>query len=94
MTGASPEAAEITALDRLALLFQELLTAIVRIYANREQVPDLNGFRSQVLDALRAARKEARRRGYSEEQARLAAFAVVAFLDESVRSSTNPVLAG
>jgi type VI secretion system protein ImpK len=78
----------------MAVLMQEILTAIVRIRAGREQVPNLDGFRAQVLEALGAAREQARRKGYSEEQTRYAVFAAVAFLDEAVLSSANPVLAG
>jgi len=94
MTGAPAETNPVPHLDRIALLFQELLTVVVRIRADREQVPHLNSFRSQALEVLAAARARARRRGYSEEQTQYAVFAVVAFLDETVLSSSNPVLAG
>ena len=40
------------------------------------------------------ADQEARNRGYTAEDARLASFAVVAFLDESVLNLQNPVFAG
>jgi type VI secretion system protein ImpK len=78
----------------LSILFQELLTGIVRIRAGREQIPSLDSFRTQILNALGAAGEQARRKGYSEEHMRYAVFAVVAFLDETVLSSSNPVLAG
>jgi type VI secretion system protein ImpK len=94
MTGASAETSPTPYLDRMAVLMQEILTAVVRIRAGREQVPNLDGFRAHVLEALGAAREQARRKGYSEEQTRYAVFAVVAFLDEAVLSSANPVLAG
>jgi type VI secretion system protein ImpK len=94
MTGAPPETSPTPYLDRMAVLMQELLTAVVRIRAGREQVPNLDAFRAHVLEALGAARDQARRKGYSEEQTRYAVFAVVAFLDEAVLSSANPVLAG
>lgn len=94
MTGAPPETSPTPYLDRMAVLMQELLTAVVRIRAGREQVPNLDGFRAHVLEALGAAREQSRRKGYSEEQTRYAVFALVAFLDEAVLSSANPVLAG
>ena len=80
-------------LDRIALLFQEIFTGVVRIRAGRERISNLDMFRSQVLALLAAAREQARRKGYSEEQTRYAVFAVVAFVDESVLSSPNPLLA-
>ena len=91
MTVASPEAGPTPYADRLALLLQELLTAVVRIRAGREQVPKLEAFRAQVLEAIGLARDSARRKGYSEEQTETAVFAVVAFLDEAVLNSSNPV---
>lgn len=94
MTGAPPDTSPTPHLDRIAVLMQELLTAVVRIRAGREQVPNLDGFRAHVLGALGAAQEQARRKGYSEEQTRYAVFSVVAFLDEAVLSSANPVLAG
>jgi type VI secretion system protein ImpK len=94
MMGASPETSPTPHLDRMAVLLQELMTAVVRIRAGREQVSNLDDFRAHVLEALGAARDQARRKGYSEEQTRYAVYAVVAFLDEAVLSSANPKLAG
>jgi len=91
---APPETSPTPHPDRMAVLLQEILTVVVRIRAGREQVPSLDSFRAHVLEALGAAREQARRKGYSEEQTRYAVFAVVAFLDEAVLSSANPVLAG
>ncbi len=77
--------------NRLSLVFQELLTAIVRIRAGRQQVPNADAFRARSLELLRQAEEDARRRGYSGDDARLGVFAVVAFLDESVLHSADPV---
>ena len=77
-------------LDRLALIYQEVITVIVRLRVQRQSVSNAHGFRTQVLTALRAAETEAARRGYAPEDARLATFAVVAFLDESILNSQNP----
>jgi type VI secretion system protein ImpK len=76
--------------DNLALAFQEVLTAIVRVRANRQAVNDAQAFRRQIQTALRAAEKEGVAKGYAPEDVRLATTAVVAFLDESVLNSSNP----
>ncbi len=77
----------------LALAFQEIFTAIVRLRHNRQAVSSADSFRAQTKQALRIAEQEARSRGCSAEDAKQAGFAVVAFLDESVLSSRNPVFA-
>lgn len=79
--------------ESLALAYQEVFTAIVRLWANRQAVSDADSFRAQFREALRAAEQEGRNRGYTPEDVQLGTFAVVAFLDESVLSNHNPVLA-
>jgi type VI secretion system protein ImpK len=83
------------ALDRrgwnLALGFQEVFTAVVRLRYNRQAVSDAETFRAQMRQALRVAEQEARSRGCSAEDVKQVIFAVVAFLDESVLTSRNPV---
>lgn len=76
--------------DNLALFFQELFTVIVRLRSNRQHVSDAASFRAHLLNALRVAEDESRKAGYSQEDTRLAAFAIVAFLDESILNSNNP----
>jgi type VI secretion system protein ImpK len=76
--------------DNLALFFQELFTVIVRLRSNRQHVNDAASFRAHLLNALRVAEEESRKAGYSQEDTRLAAFATVAFLDESILNSNNP----
>ena len=83
-----------TRTENLALIFQEAITAIVRLRSNRQPVADAGVFRAQMQQLLGKAEQEARGRGYSAEDARLASFAVVAFLDESVLNLQNPVFAG
>jgi type VI secretion system protein ImpK len=75
----------------LAFSFQELFTAIVRVRFNLQKVPNADAFRANAKSLIRQATQEAAGRGYSNEDVRLAAFAVVAFLDESVLTSKNPV---
>ena len=85
------------ALDRrgwnLALGFQEVFTAVVRLRYNRQAVMDAEAFRAQMRQGLRVAEQEARSRGCNPEDVKQVIFAVVAFLDESVLSSGNPVFA-
>ena len=75
----------------LALGFQEVFTAVVRLRYNRQAVLDAETFRAQMRQALRVAEQEARSRGSSAEDVKQVIFAVVAFLDESVLTSRNPV---
>jgi type VI secretion system protein ImpK len=82
-----------TQAENLALIFQEAITAIVRLRANRQPVTSADVFRAQMRQLLGNADQEARNRGYTAEDARLASFAVVAFLDESVLNLQNPVFA-
>src|SRR5690349_4630358 len=82
-----------TRLENLALHFQEVLTAIVRLRANRQTVTDAESFRQHMREALRIAGEQAQRSGYNLEDVKLAAFAAVALLDESVLNSRNPLFA-
>lgn len=77
--------------DNLALVYQELFTVIERMRANRLQVPDSAAFRGQVKEMLRMGVEEARRRGYNDDSIKLAQYAVVAFLDESILNLRWPV---
>jgi type VI secretion system protein ImpK len=80
--------------DNLALLFQEVLTAIVRLRSNRQQLTDAESFRYYMREALKSAAQESRNRaGYSNDDIRMATLAVVGFLDESVLNARNPIFA-
>jgi len=79
--------------DNLALVFQNLLTVVVRLRVNRQVISDANAFRAQMQNALRAAEKEGIKKLYPPEDVRLATFAIVAFLDESILTSSNPAFA-
>lgn len=81
-----------TRTGRISLLFQEILTVIVRVRAGRQQIPSAEQFRQHVGGALAAAQEDSVRRGYNRAEASLAAQAVVAFLDESILNSGNPAL--
>jgi type VI secretion system protein ImpK len=77
----------------LALALQETLTATVRLRTNRQSATDAEGFRAQVKQLLATAHEEARRAGYAGEDSKLAIYAAVVFLDESVLSSRHPSFA-
>jgi type IV / VI secretion system protein, DotU family len=79
--------------ENLALIFQEVFTVIERLRANRQRVNDAETFRTQIRTALKAAEQEALRRGYNLEDVRVAVFAAVAFLDESILNMQNAVFA-
>lgn len=79
--------------ENLALVFQEVLTVVARLRANRQRVGDPEVFRSQVRNALKTAEAEGLRRGYVQEDVKVATFATVAFMDESILNSQNPLFA-
>jgi type VI secretion system protein ImpK len=76
--------------ESLALVYQEILTVITRLRVNRQAVMDAGAFRNSMKAALAAVEAEAARKGYTPEETRLANFAVVAFLDESVENANDP----
>lgn len=76
--------------DTLALLYQGVLTGIVRIQAGRQSLADLDTFRRRMKAALHDVTKEATAAGYESTEIRDAEFAVVAFLDEAIMSSREP----
>jgi len=79
--------------NNLALMYQEILTAVTRFRSNRQAVSDAATFRNQLKGAIGAAEAEATRAGYASEDVRLATFAVVALIDESILNSNNPIFA-
>jgi type VI secretion system protein ImpK len=79
--------------QNLALAFQEILTVSERLRTGRQAVTDPAAFRHFILEGLKSADGEARRQGYAAEDIKLAIFAVVAFLDESVLNLRAPVFA-
>ncbi|MBI4893666.1 MAG: DotU family type IV/VI secretion system protein [Acidobacteria bacterium] len=79
--------------ETLAIAFQELFTVLVRLRAGRQPVTNAETFRSQVLQALKEADQQAKNLGNAGADTRLAAFAFVAFLDESILNLRNPIFA-
>ena len=79
--------------ENLALVFQETLVGGERLRSGRQTVSDPAAFRQQVIEALQLADQQARNQGYNAEDIKLAIFAVVAFVDESVLNLRLPVFA-
>jgi type VI secretion system protein ImpK len=79
--------------ENLALVFQEILTVSERLRSGRQAVSDPAAFRRQVIEAIRTAEQQARSQGYNAEDIKLAIFAGVAFVDESVLNLRLPIFA-
>jgi type VI secretion system protein ImpK len=77
----------------LALALQEAFTAAVRLRNRRQRVADADTFRGQIKHLLALANRDAVAAGYDPRAVKLAVYAYVAFLDESVLGSGEPGLA-
>lgn len=77
--------------ENLAYIYQQILTVIVRVRQNRQAVSDPNAFRANIQAGLRSAEKDAVKKAYAPDDIRNATLAVVAYLDESILTSSNPV---
>jgi type VI secretion system protein ImpK len=88
---ASPQ--DISRRGRLALAFQEILTAVTRLRGGLNVATSDDAFRAMVRQLLATAEQEARAYGYPPDDIRLGFFAVVAFLDESVLNSGQHMFA-
>ncbi|HUE96312.1 MAG TPA: type IVB secretion system protein IcmH/DotU [Longimicrobiaceae bacterium] len=77
----------------LALAFQEVFTVAIRVRARRQTAPDGDSFRGHVKQLLAAADRDARQLGYDAESVKLAVYALIALIDESVLNSNQPMFA-
>lgn len=77
----------------LALSLEEVLTVICRLRADKPVGSDPQVFRERVKKWLSKAARDAAQAGYPEESIGLAGYAVIAFLDESVLNSPQPMFA-
>lgn len=94
MTPSTAAGTPSTRTDNLALIFQEVLTAIVRLRSNRQELSDAESFRFYMREAIKTAIQEARNQaGYSADDIKMATLALVGFLDESVLNTQNPLFA-
>jgi type VI secretion system protein ImpK len=79
---------------QLAVALQEAFTVAVRLRSNRQVAADADSFRVHIKTLLANADRDARQAGYEGEHVKLAIYAYVAFLDESVLRSSEPIFAG
>jgi len=79
--------------DNLPLLYQGLLTGIVRVQSRRQQIPDGEIFRKRTKTALHDIQRDALASGYDQQDIRDTHFAVVAFLDSVVLNSAGSIRA-
>jgi len=73
--------------DNLALLYQGVLTSIVRVQSGRQAMADTNAFRERIQVALAEVTREATQAGYAQEDVNKTNHAVTAFLDETLSGS-------
>jgi type VI secretion system protein ImpK len=76
--------------DNLALLYQGVLTSIVRVQSGRQAIADANAFRKRIQDALAEVMREATQAGYAQEDVNKTNYAVTAFLEETLSGSRGP----
>jgi type VI secretion system protein ImpK len=76
---------------QLALALQEAFTVAVRLRANRQVAADAASFRTHAKSLLKSAGRDATRRGYSRDTVKLAIYAYIAYLDETVLNSSQPM---
>jgi type VI secretion system protein ImpK len=78
---------------QLALRLQEVFTAAARLRSGRDVTTDATAFRARIKQLLGMADREGRQLGYAGNDVRLAIYAFIAFLDESVLNSAQPAFA-
>ena len=89
---ASPALPEIRT-NNLALAFQEVFTVILRTRFFLQRVENADSFRATLRKMISAAVKDASAMGYSDEASKMAIYAMIGFLDESVLNSKDPTFA-
>jgi type VI secretion system protein ImpK len=76
--------------NSLPLLYQGMLTAIVRIQSGRQPIVDADAFQKRMDSLLAEIGSEALRLGVLNENVEDANYAVLAFLDETIQRSQDP----
>ena len=79
--------------NNLALAFQEVFTVILRTRFFVQRVENADSFRATLRKMISAAVKDASTMGYSDEASKMAIYAMIGFLDESVLNSKDPTFA-
>jgi type VI secretion system protein ImpK len=82
-----------TSAPNLAFSYQEILTVVARLRSSESGLPDSAVFRAQIRRAVEQSETIAQSLGYSAEDIRLASFAIIALLDETILTSPNPAFA-
>lgn len=77
----------------LAIAFQEVFTVAIRVRTNRQMAADADTFRRHVKQLIAGADRTAKNTGYDSEDVKLAVYACIALLDESVLNSSQPMYA-
>jgi type VI secretion system protein ImpK len=91
--GAAPSSSPTGRQGHLAIAFQEALMAVVRLRTGRQVAADADSFRAHLKRLLGQADSSAQASGYAPESVRLAVYAVIALIDESVLASSLPIFA-
>ena len=76
--------------NSLPLLYQGMLTAIVRIQSGRQPIVDADAFQKRMESLLAEIGSEALKLGVLNENVEDANYAVLAFLDETIQRSRDP----
>ena len=79
--------------ENLPLLYQELLTGVVRLKGERQHLTDAEPLRRRTKGRLQEIERVAVAGGYDNRDVRDTHFAVVAFLDETIQHSNDPARA-
>ena len=93
MTPTPASAAAEIRTNNLALAFQEVFTVILRTRFSLQRVENADSFRATLRKMISAAVKDASAMGYSDEASKMAIYAIIGFLDESVLNSKDPTFA-
>jgi type VI secretion system protein ImpK len=88
-----PPAESQEARESLAVIYQSLLTGIVRIQSGRQHVSDGESFRRRTQAALQEIERDAISATYDGNDVRETHFAVVAYLDAVILNSNEPIRA-
>lgn len=76
--------------ENLALLYQGILTGIVRVQSGRQPIQDAPAFRRRMKEAFHQIERDGVKSNFNADDVRQANYAVVAFLDETVLNSKDP----
>jgi type VI secretion system protein ImpK len=89
----TPTGASAAPCGQLALSLQEAFTVAGRLRAGRQGAADAVSFRAHIKQLLSAADRRARSLGYDGDTVKLAVYAYIALLDESVLTSSQALFA-